>query len=62
MEIGVSGQAGIHALLTVVLVLKPKKGHVTVLLPHTVVVHVLEMPKKTKTVTQALAQVIISFL
>ena len=61
MEDTVSGQAGVHALLTVVVVLKPEQGHVPILLPHTVVQHVLEIPQKIKTVTQALAQVIISF-
>ena len=61
MEIGVSGQAMIHALLAVVVVLKPEQRHVTILLPHTVVTHVLEIPQNIETVTQALAQVIISF-
>ena len=47
-----AGQAGVHALLIVMVVLKPGQGHVTILLPHTVVVHVLEIPMKTKSVTQ----------
>ena len=59
MEDTVSGQAGVHALLTVVVELKPEQGHVPILLPHTVVQHVLEIPQKIKSVT--LAQVIISF-
>jgi len=61
MEDTVSGQAGVHALLTVVVELKPEQGHVPILLPHTVVQHVLELPQKIKSVTQPLAQVKISF-
>ena len=56
-----SGQAGVHALLTVVVVLKAEQGHVPILLPQTVVQHVLELPQKIRSVTQTLAQVIISF-
>ena len=56
-----SGQAGVHALLTVMVELKPEQGHVPILLPHTVEQNVLEISQKIKSVTQPLAQVIISF-
>ena len=56
-----SGQAGVHALLTVMVELKPEQGHVPILLPHTVEQNVLEIPQKINSVTQTLAQVIISF-
>ena len=56
-----SGQAGVHALLTVMVELKPEQGHVPILLPHTVEQNVLETSQKIKSVTQPLAQVIISF-
>ena len=59
MEDTVSGQAGVHALLTVVVELKPEQGHVPILLPHTVEQNVLEISQKIKSVTQPLAQVII---
>ena len=55
------GQAGVHALLTVMVELKPEQGHVPILLPHTVEQNVLEISQKIKSVTQPLAQVIISF-
>ena len=61
MEDTVSGQAGVHALLTVMVELKPEQGHVPILLPHTVEQNVLETSQKIKFVTQPLAQVIISF-
>ena len=56
-----SGQAGVLALLTVMVELKPEQGHVPILLPHTVEQNVLEISQKIKSVTQPLAQVIISF-
>ena len=56
-----SGQTGVHALLTVMVELKPEQGHVPILLPHTVEQNVLEISQKIKSVTQPLAQVIISF-
>ena len=61
MEDTVGGQAGVHALLTVMVELKPEQGHVPILLPHTVEQNVLEISQKIKSVTQPLAQVIISF-
>ena len=61
MEDTVTGQAGVHALLTVMVELKPEQGHVPILLPHTVEQNVLEISQKIKSVTQPLAQVIISF-
>ena len=61
MEDTVSGQAGVLALLTVMVELKPEQGHVPILLPHTVEQNVLEISQKIKSVTQPLAQVIISF-
>ena len=58
----VSGQAGVHALLSVVVVLKPRQGHVTILLPHTVVVNVLQTLQNLKSVTQPHAHVIIHII
>ena len=58
----ISGQAGVHALLSVVVVLKPGQGHVTILLPHTVVVHVLQKLQNLKSVTQTHAHVIIHII